>query len=663
MIACNPTNGQCEPQAVVDGSACNDGLYCTLTDRCNAGTCVGGNSPCSSACLSCNEATQSCDINPGACFIGGSCFSDGARRSTESCDVCDPAHPSLWSAATDGTSCNDGKGCTVEDACTAGKCGGSGKPPATPQTRVECENTPDGRLPGRARPHPRRPVLTWSHVDDSCGAASFEIMLDDSCAELASCTFPSPELDVGSISGSSWSPAADMPLHAGAPVATRYAWRIRAVRNAVSSPWSAPRWVTVGRARNDLNGDGYSDVIATRWKEHLYSMYYYPGGPKGPAKSPAVKMQTPYPGDLNSDTPFARRFSMGDLNGDGFDDLVAEGDAHPGETGRPDEGRFYIYYGSKTGPNATPDSIVYNHAKTIEDFPYGFTVADVNADGFADVVTPTGLPGLSGVMYFYPGSAAGIAAQPAANSYLEAGGDGAALLLGARGDINGDCYEDMAMEERPASFALGGTSGPGSVNLLLSSDDRIERFLASGGDINGDGRSDLVIRARPPGHWDTNLMIFSWPFGSYFSTSYSCDFNGDGKSDQAFNGPGRCPNRRITYADQDPLFASPLAIDGDLNGDGISDLVLLDDHNHKMSVHYGTLAGLEPTSTFSMFDKYSVPNELRYVADTNADGFDDLLVSHGYVENQVQKSGLWVFLGSAQGLSETSNVFLDPVIN
>jgi hypothetical protein len=504
-------------------------------------------------------------------------------------------------------------------------------------------------------------VVSWNFVNDACGAVTFEIMFDDSCDSLASCTFPSPELDVDSISGSSWSPPADLPLHAGLPVATRYAWRIRARRSGSSSPWSAPRWVTVGRARNDLNGDGYSDVVWTRWKDYIYSMYYYPGSPGGPSTAPAAIMPTPYIGDANSSTPFARRIRIGDLNADGFDDIVAEGDDHPGITGRLSEGRFYVYYGSATGPSATPSLIAYNRTKTLEGFPFGLTVSDVNADGFADVVTPTGQPGATGVMYFYPGSVQGISALPVPTSFPELGGDGAALNLGVRGDVNGDCYEDMMMDERAASFALGSSAGPGSPSILLHSDDRLTQGIASGGDVNGDGRSDVVVRSIPPGHRDAQLMIFYGPFGAYYSDIYACDLDGDGQLEQAFNGPGRCPNQRIAYPKGDQLFGSLIAIDGDVNGDGISDLVLRDDTTGTLHVHHGTLAGLAQTSSFSTLDFYTYPSNFAYVGDTNADGFDDLLIDHGYNENGVLNTGLWVYLGGANGLSEAAQVALDPL--
>jgi len=82
-------------------SACNDGLYCTLTDKCDgSGNCVGTGSPCpgpdgdSNCKESCNESQKDCSAN-------------------------DPT----------GSACNDGLFCTLTDQCDAnGTCVGTGNP-------------------------------------------------------------------------------------------------------------------------------------------------------------------------------------------------------------------------------------------------------------------------------------------------------------------------------------------------------------------------------------------------------------------------------------------------------------------------------------------------------------------------------------------------------
>jgi len=45
---------------VADGTACDDGAFCTLVDSCQSGTCVGTGDPCGDACTQCDELTRSC---------------------------------------------------------------------------------------------------------------------------------------------------------------------------------------------------------------------------------------------------------------------------------------------------------------------------------------------------------------------------------------------------------------------------------------------------------------------------------------------------------------------------------------------------------------------------------------------------------------------------
>jgi len=79
--------GSCVVVPDVDGTACDDGLFCTVDDTCQAGVCTGGpqnecgmNAPeCNT--ITCNETSQSCSTeaipNGGACTPGDLCQTDG----------------------------------------------------------------------------------------------------------------------------------------------------------------------------------------------------------------------------------------------------------------------------------------------------------------------------------------------------------------------------------------------------------------------------------------------------------------------------------------------------------------------------------------------------------------------------------------------------------
>ncbi len=133
------------------GTACDDGLFCTVNDACAGGTCVGGPAndcgltPSECAAVFCDEETAACDLTPanesatctpadlcqinGVCLLGDcvgaakdcSAFDDGCQ--VGACNAADGlCYPT---PAADGTACNDHDACTEADQCLAGECGGA----------------------------------------------------------------------------------------------------------------------------------------------------------------------------------------------------------------------------------------------------------------------------------------------------------------------------------------------------------------------------------------------------------------------------------------------------------------------------------------------------------------------------------------------------------
>ena len=149
---CNPGTGTCSNPNANDGTACNDGNACTQTDTCQSGVCAGSNPvvcTASDQCHvagTCNPSTGTCS-NPAAgngtaCNDGNACSQTDTCQSgvcvgsnpvvctpSDQCHVagtCDPSTGTCSNpAANDGTSCNDGNGCTQIDTCQSGVCTGS----------------------------------------------------------------------------------------------------------------------------------------------------------------------------------------------------------------------------------------------------------------------------------------------------------------------------------------------------------------------------------------------------------------------------------------------------------------------------------------------------------------------------------------------------------
>ncbi len=92
---CDPTTGECVEVDEQDGASCSDGEPCTIDDVCSSGFCVG-------------------DPNP--CLAPDDCHGDGSCTEGVGCGF-----PTL----ANGTPCDDGNACTLDDECNGGLCGSS----------------------------------------------------------------------------------------------------------------------------------------------------------------------------------------------------------------------------------------------------------------------------------------------------------------------------------------------------------------------------------------------------------------------------------------------------------------------------------------------------------------------------------------------------------
>ncbi len=158
---CNTGNypgpvGQCVVVPAEDGKTCDDGMFCTTDDTCQAGVCTGGPQntcgmtapPCNE--ITCNEGSKTCSsqaaddgsmCDPGdLCVVGATCFSGSCQGGTpkdcffspvpNECHVavCNPANGMCEpQPGNDGGGCVDTMDlCTVNKTCSAGVCQGGG---------------------------------------------------------------------------------------------------------------------------------------------------------------------------------------------------------------------------------------------------------------------------------------------------------------------------------------------------------------------------------------------------------------------------------------------------------------------------------------------------------------------------------------------------------
>lgn len=306
--------------------------------------------------------------------------------------------------------------------------------------------------------------------------------------------------------------------------------------------------------------------------------------------------------------------SVGDLDADGVDDFFVQGRLFYGQ----DEsiGEFFperidfLSFEDTTGLGGTK-----------------IASGDFNGDGIDDIV-------LNGTVLF--GRAGGFGPDPDLSA-LD-GTDGFHFMTGgsapASADVNGDGLSDILYHVSSAS-SYTGIAGPATVviygqtegfdaEFTLAGKDETELAIVYGaddegplvnvGDTNGDGHDDLIMRSAEDGK---TYLVFGAEDGWW---SEAGGVNQWYTSDKVL-----LDNSRDRHISHNPV---------DINGDGLNDIVLESDAR-QLSVVFGSDTGfpesvdlrqLSGTDGFMLKGDYSFI-ELAGAGDLNGDGLEDLVVS------------------------------------
>jgi Ca2+-binding RTX toxin-like protein len=386
--------------------------------------------------------------------------------------------------------------------------------------------------------------------------------------------------------------------------------------------FSSPFALATPAGAGDINGDGYEDVIF----DGRYVVF-------GSATPPAIVARDSLDGGngfvIDAANPLLastlRGAGAGDVNGDGFDDLVI-GSRYSGAAGKhfasDETGTAYVIYGKASGFAPTIEL-----ASLPADAGFSFSgadqydhagsavrgIGDVNGDGFGDFLI--GAPSVGPFDIYVGRNIEDLVTADIGAAYVVFG-TGAGTPPAVHPDqLNGS-----------NGFTLAAPIPPVSSPWYFWDRDayslRLGASAAGLGDINGDGLDDLIVGAPRAGEdasedTGTGYVIFG-TIGGFAARLDIGDL--DGSNGFVINGT----------AGGDAIGSS-VASAGDINNDGLDDILVAGKQAYIVYGHDGSfnatldLASLNAAAG-SVLRTASGVTSVAALGDISGDGIDDVLI-------------------------------------
>ncbi len=409
---------------------------------------------------------------------------------------------------------------------------------------------------------------------------------------------------------------------------------------------------------NDINGDGYEDLIVGAYTNDTVKTgrtYVYFGG----IIQDNIADMT-ITGAAAGDQFGISVSHTGDLNSDGFGDVIIG--ANGNDSGGAISGRAYIYFGGVV-PDTVADVIMTGEAA---DDNFGFSVSsagDVNDDGFNDVIV--GAPqndafslNNAGRAYIYFGGSTMNNVADVILSGLTIN-DKLGNSVSPAGDMNADGYGDVIVgafltgnNAGSAYIYFGGSAPDSTADMTLNgetSNDQFGASVASAGDMNGDGYSDVIIGANGNDSGGSNSgRAYVYLGGAFPNIDADVIMTGAATGDQ---------------------FGFPVSSVGDVNGDGYSDVSVAANFNDAGGIDAGSayifFGGRIPDNVPDVImvgeaaqDRFG--NDVTFAGDLNDDGLSDVIAGASYNDNGGTNAGkAYLYYSSAPSVKPILNTVKD----